>query len=250
MKLSNKDITITVKNSTYYFGFLAWDTEFFGVPSYILNTEKSNMRINSGVVSQLKARLDGTFVSAKVDTALDYRIISLLSKSGFQYIDTEVTLEHHRISAISTPNKNILITRLRRNEGLPYKKLGSVYSLDRFHTDPHIPAKKADQLWVYYLKNFVPDGQHEVFAAYIKKDIAGIVLINLNDSHAIISFISVRKRYQNMNIGSSLLQKVVQNFKEKPLLVGTQIKNVKAINFYIRNGFSRIFNTKTILHKW
>jgi GNAT superfamily N-acetyltransferase len=250
MKLSNKDITITVKNSTYYFRFLAWDTEFFGRPSYTIDTEKSNMQANSGFVSQIKTRFAGTFVSAKVDTTLDYQIISLLSESGFQYIDTEVTLEHRRIPAISIPNKNILITRLTRNEGLPYENLGSVYSLDRFHTDPHIPAKKADQLWVYYLKNFVPDDQHEMFAAYVNKAIAGVVLVVLHDSHARISFISVRKRYQNMNIGSSLLQEVLRNFKEKPIWVGTQIKNVKAINFYIRNGFSRIFSTKTILHKW
>jgi GNAT superfamily N-acetyltransferase len=250
MKSSNKDITITAKNSTYYFRFLAWDTNFFGIPSYLLDTKKSNMQVHTGIVFQIKTRFDNTFVSAKVDAALDYRIFSLLFESGFQYIDTEITLQHLQSTARSTFDKKIIIKRLRRNEGLPYEKLGTVYSLTRFHTDPHIPAKKADQLWVHYLRNFILDDHHQMLAAYLNNDIAGIILIESADIHARISFISVRKCYQNMNIGSLLLQEVARNFKEKPLLAGTQIKNVKAINFYIRNGFSKIYSTKTILHRW
>jgi ribosomal protein S18 acetylase RimI-like enzyme len=250
MKLSNKDIILQKNEAFYYFQFLPWDTEFFGLPSYSLDIEKSNMLINPSIVSQIKNRLCGAFVTAKIDTSLDYSIVLLFSESDFQYIDTEVTLEHLGSPCPAMTRENILITELKGNQRLPYEKLGSVYSLTRFHTDPHITLVKANQLWIDYLKNFVADDQHHMIVAVIENDIIGTILVDTADSEVRLLYVSVSEAHQNQGIGSLLIQDVVQRFKGKRITVGTQIKNTKAINFYIQNGFSKIRNAKTILHRW
>jgi ribosomal protein S18 acetylase RimI-like enzyme len=250
MKLCNKDIVLQNKGARYHFRFLPWDTEFFGLPSYSLDVEESNMLINPSIVTLIKTKLSGTFVSAKIDTSLDYSIVLLFSESDFQYIDTEVTLEHLGSPCPSITRENILITKLRSNQRLPYEKLGSVYSLTRFHTDPHINPVKANQLWINYLKNFVADDQHHMIVAVVENDIIGIVLVETADSEVRLFYVSVIETSQNQGIGSLLIQDVVQRFKGNRITVGTQIKNTKAINFYIQNGFTKIRNTKTILHRW
>jgi ribosomal protein S18 acetylase RimI-like enzyme len=250
MKFSNKDIVLQDNGALYYFRFLLWDTEFFGLPSYSLDLEKSYIVATPAVTDSMDTQLSGAFVTAKVDTSKDYEIVNFLMQCGFQYIDTEVTLERNVIPDESILRENIAITKLEDNKRLPYEKLGSVYSLTRFHTDPHISTKKADQLWVNYLKNYVADSGHHIFAAMVKNEVAGVVLVDVDDSTAVLSFVSVRQRYQGQGIGSLLIQKVIDNFKGKCMTVGTQVKNPGALNFYIQNGFSRIRYTKTILHRW
>jgi ribosomal protein S18 acetylase RimI-like enzyme len=250
MKLSNKDIILQDNRALYYFRFLPWDTEFFGLPSYSLDVEESNMVTTPAAASLMETQFSGTFVTAKVDTSKDYGIVLILLQSGFQYIDTEVTFECRDTLDLSTERDNILITKLKDNKSLPYEKFGSVYSLTRFHTDPHITSEKADQLWVNYLKNYVCNDRHQIFAAIIEKEVAGVVLVDVDHSSVRLSFVGVRQRYQSQGIGSLLVQEVIRSFKGMSITVGTQIKNTMALNFYIQNGFSKIQNTKTILHRW
>jgi GNAT superfamily N-acetyltransferase len=250
MKFFNKDIVLQDDGALYYFRYLDWDTEFFGLPSYSLDTENSTIVANPVVADSIDTQLSGAFVTAKIDTSKDYGIVDFLMQSGFQYIDTEVTLEYHGIPDASILRDNIAIAKFEDNKRLPYENLGAVYSLTRFHTDPHINSEKADQLWVNYLKNYIPDNQHHIFAAIVKNEVAGVILVDVDESSAILSFVSVRQRYQGQGIGSLLLQKVIGNFKEKCMTVGTQVKNIGALNFYIQNGFYMIRHTKTILHRW
>ena len=250
MRLSNSDVILQDKGALYYFRYLPWDTEFFGLPSYSLEVAESNLVTTPTVASLIETQLSGAFVTAKIDTSMDYEIILMLLKSGFQYIDTEITLECRDLLKSSRVRDSIVITKLEDNKRLPYIKLGSVYSLTRFHTDPRIESEKANQLWVNYLKNYVPDDRHQIFAAIVEKEVAGVILVDVAQSSARLSFVSVRNGYQRLGIGSLLIQEIIRNFKGMCLTVGTQIKNTKALNFYIQNGFTKILQTKTILHRW
>lgn len=63
-------------------------------------------------------------------------------------------------------------------------------------------------------------------------------------------FVSVLEKYRGKKVGSKLIRYVAKYFEDYELMKGTQARNIKAINFYMRNGFSIVDNTKIVMHRW
>ena len=89
-----------------------------------------------------------------------------------------------------------------------------------------------------------------MYVALIHGEVAGVVLVNIEKEQVMLFYVSVLSSFQNSGVGTKLIQKVVSNHKESRIRTGTQVKNVRALNFYIRNGFSKIFRTSTVMHRW
>ena len=64
-----------------------------------------------------------------------------------------------------------------------------------------------------------------------------------------ISYIAVIEEYRSFGVGKKLIQKIISDFSDFEIKTGTQVKNIKALNFYIQNGFA-ISNTYSIFHRW
>jgi len=250
MILSSPDIILEAGNALFFFRFLEWDSNFFGRPCYMLDNANSNLIASDKIIELFKQNFRDSFVSAKINTLVDYSIVQILQECGFRYIDTEVILKSVGALFYIQENNDIKVVKQYCNAKLPHEELGSAFSFSRFHTDVNITESKADSLWVNYLKNYQPDDNHHMFVAFFRDEPAGIILANQNVKQVVLFFVAVLSDFQNKGVGSNLIQKVVQNFKGFSITTGTQIKNTKALNFYIRNGFSTITLTKTILHMW
>ncbi len=250
MQLSNKDIIIQTDNVLYHFCFLIWDSRFFGFPCYSLKIDRSLLTGSKKIPNQIQSTLSNAFVTAKLDTSVDHRVIKNFFDSGFQYIDTEIILSYNSCMPLKASPKQVRIKKMDENIGLPYEKLGSVFSLTRFHTDPNIKAIRADALWIEYLKNYIPDDNHHMFVAYIENEAAGVILANKEVNKVTLFFVAVRPEFSHLGIGSSLISHVVSLFNGYTVKTETQIKNINAMNFYIRNGFSTIDATKIVMHRW
>ncbi|MGA1823507.1 MAG: GNAT family N-acetyltransferase [bacterium] len=253
MNSLHNDIIIQEGTARYYFSYLAWDSHFFNRPSYLLNTDKSKLSGNDTIKEEIKDRLINCFVTAKIDTAYDYNVVKLLQDAGFYYIETEITLEYQqKLYSVAKQFKkrgDVLIEKLAVNDDLPYTELGSVFSLTRFHTDP-CTSEMADDVWISYLKNYNPDKNHHLFVARIEGEIAGVILANQRENRVMLFFIAVKNKYRAQGIGTVLINYVVEYFYTYQIMTETQVRNIKAINYYIKNGFLKIFSTKTVLHKW
>lgn len=246
------DIILEDNETCFHFKYLDWDSVFFDKPSYLLDISKSRLMSSEVIKIDIKNKLKNSFITFKIATDIDYKIVSFLQECGFYYIDTEVTLEY--VNNKSNKDKNIInqvqVIKETKNEYLPYKELGKSFSLTRFHTDLNIDNTKADILWINYLKNYKLSDTKHMFSVKVENELAGVILINLDNDVATLFFVAVIEKFRGMGIGTVLINKAIKHFKNYIIRTETQVKNIDALNFYIGNGLSKIQKTSTVLHRW
>lgn len=249
----SRDIRLEADGAVYYFRFLKWDTAFFGRNCYVLDADNSRLLPSAKMRDMIAGKLKNSFVTLKIAAGSDNKLLAFLQTIGFVYIDTEITLKYDGEKAKDlTAIPGVRMLELKKNKGLPYGELGGVFRYSRFHSDTRIPKEKANLLWIDYIKGFRPSKTKRMFIAKCHNEIAGAVLANLSGDgrSASLFFVAVLKRFQGKGIGSSLLRYAAKKFGTAELTVGTQAKNVAALNTYIKNGFSVVKETKIIFHRW
>ena len=257
----SKDIKLESNSASYYFRYLEWDSDFFNKRSYCLDIENSILNPCAKIKESFEKCFNNSFVTIKVDTLCPKELLYFLQILGFRYIDTEICLKYnYNINIPATYNNqdkiDVDIKKVDKNKNIPCEELGSVYHLTRFHYDINIAKEKADLLWISYIKNYKPSPLNHFFIANHDDNTIGAILVNESDNkindknQAFIFFVSVLKPFRGKNIGSKLIQHTVNYFKTSEIATGTQAKNIKAMNFYIKNGFSIVKSTKTVLHRW
>ena len=115
---------------------------------------------------------------------------------------------------------------------------------------PHISTEKANRLWINYLKTYTTDDHHHMYAALVNEAVAGVVSAHIEPTHVMLFFVAVRPEFANQGIGSLLVRHVVGQYPGQRIRTETQVKNHRAINFYIKNGLNIIRSTHTVLHRW
>jgi len=200
--------------------YLKWDSEFFGIDSYLYENDDLD-------------NLPNGFITAKIDSN-NYELVYKLQNYGFKYINTEVIL------GAKKDNFDFLYKVETLKDNLPIN-IGNVFYYSRFHLDPNT-KNKANLLWTEYVKNFKVNDKNKAFG--IKKDnkIVGLILTKRNN----LFFVAVDKNYQFQKIGSNLVNFAKNYFGN--VNVGTQINN-PALFFYQKNGF-KILKSNIILHRW
>ncbi len=249
MSCSN-DIVIEDQNIRFYFEYLEWDSEFFSKKSYSLNIYKSTLGTSVLIKEEIIDKFKNCFITIKLSTSLDVSILFFLQKCGFYYVDTEIVLEYVLNNNSQKKDDNIKIIKKKVNSDLPYNEFGNAFSLTRFHTDINIPNLKANELWINYLKNYKLSAKKHMFTAEDKGKVVGVILVNIEKDIAILFYVSVLKEYEGLGIGTQLMNEVLKYFKNYRIVTETQIKNINAMNYYIRNGLNKINNTLTVLHRW
>ena len=251
---SNKDVLIEDAGTKYYFSYLDWDSNFFNRPSYSFNTDLSQFCKSSNIIEgRIRSQFRDCFVTAKIDTSLNYEVVKKLQTAGFYYIETEIKLKYQKSQSCQKAKRskqNIEVYKLSKNRNLPYAEIGNTFQNTRFHTDLNIPKEKADDLWVRYIKNYIPDDNHFMYVAKVDNEVVGVILANKDQNQISLFYVAVKSKYQRMGIGTQLIHYVVSQFNGYEIVTGTQAKNIQAINYYIKNGFSKIISTKIILHFW
>jgi ribosomal protein S18 acetylase RimI-like enzyme len=247
-----KDIVIEAGSGRLHFKWLEWDTAFFGRPSCILDWERSHWRASPDWEQALRESLRGTFATVRVDSAADPALLLMLQSCGFYYVDTSVTLRYDdQAAAAPLPDDAcVKVQELRENQGLPYEELGSVFTMTRFHFDPQVGQERAAKLWIEYIRNFRPGGANRLFAAFCEGRTAGVMTMVGRGEALVLSFVSVLAAQRGRQVGARLLREIIARRGGKELLTETQVRNVGAINFYLKNGFRQVQTTRTVLHRW
>lgn len=256
------DLTIKYKGSRARFKYLAWDTDFFGVASYSLNFSSIALgKEMKGFISRVARSLGRSFTVAKVDAACHRRVIDFLNDLGFRFINGEIILQivpnafskiYDDMPALSG---GIVIEKAKSVPKGAYL-LGAEFSRSRFHLDRNIPKRKADEVWIRYIKNFTLGARRHLFVAKIAKKTAGGIFIDqISEGGACVSnffSVSVRKEYQRRGIGSALVRCAIDWALRQGhiVTVETQMNNIEALNFYMKNGFLKTRKAHFIFHRW
>jgi dTDP-4-amino-4,6-dideoxy-D-galactose acyltransferase len=126
------------------------------------------------------------------------------------------------------------------------------FSYSRFIKDVQIKNRMRLDIYLEWIKNSFNLENKKFFTISRKNEVLGFILYRKHDDSMTIELISVKNGHQNQKIGSNLIthfKKIAVDKKISYIYVGTQISNIIAINFYIKNGFT-LSQTTDIYHWW
>ena len=252
------------KEGRLVFNFLKWDNDFFKVPAYLLDSEMSNPvdlgNYYDDIRNKMKVSLPQGFITAKIPHDWDISAPSLFQDCDFKFILTELVLKYstsENIPPVKNDINDIKIEQITSKNHADFSNLGKYLILSRFHQDRLIEKGKADLLWRNFLKNFkISENENAVIVAKRNDKVVGCVIIefqNINKKrYANFFIVSVDEVFRGLGIGTRLMEYGIAYCKNKSdvIIVETQFNNIPAINFYLKNGFTTMHQTRAIFHRW
>jgi dTDP-4-amino-4,6-dideoxy-D-galactose acyltransferase len=221
---------------------LPWDSAFFGKKIGAFKAPSDDLSVLQDTLK--KAKKDGfAYLRCRLP-AQDAVLIRLLESNGFYLTDIGVTLatatqsyfqqEKQLRPAKQNPIKAATL------EDIPalQKYITSLFRESRFYNDPFFPREDADRLYRAWIENSVK-GE----AADIVFHIPGTGFISCRKAgkhSGQIVLIGIKKRFRGKGYGTALMAEAMEWFRREcinAVSVRTQLKNVKALNFYARMGF-------------
>jgi RimJ/RimL family protein N-acetyltransferase len=230
------------------FNKLTWDTEFFGVTSAKATLHKP-LTLNEW--AELKTRFK------------DYQFISIMNKNSepinAQFIgkdtsaflaDTNIQFEKKLVGFDEKP-KNITIHQaLEKNDQITEI---ADFQFSKFTEDPELAKRGGDHVYRQWLINSF--GKPDKFYALSKDEIGvinGFLLFSYVDNVCVIELIAVSQKEAKGGIGTSLFKAIEYGAHQqgvKEIKVGTQVRNLGAINFYHKAGCKQV-GCHQIYHLW
>lgn len=242
---------IFVNSDKYDLVSLNWDTEYFGVKSgkivlkdtinennlknirkqikqfeFITITNLNNNNENNKLISKLDAFLTDVNVQFKKEINIDSKLD----------IDKHVKIENNC-------KENEQMLDIAKN----------AYKYSRFINDNKLDKTKSKLLYYNWLKNSF-NKKDKYIAYYLEnKKYLGYCLFHLEDDNTcVIELIATDNNVHGKGIGSKLLKSVEAFCIDRKILkiqVGTQLDNIVAQNFYVKNGF-KINSYNSTYHLW
>jgi ribosomal protein S18 acetylase RimI-like enzyme len=128
------------------------------------------------------------------------------------------------------------------------------FRYNRFMSDSLIPDRLARNTRVEWVRNSFKGRAEAIYVAEDEGQLAGFLLLkSKQDPHGvkagIIDLIAVDSEYAGKGLGMALVAAALHHYNAEAgyLEVGTQAKNVPAVNLYIKSGF-RIAKSEFTLH--
>jgi len=239
--------------------YLEWDSHFFNRPSYFLNTDQSlfaREKLNFSDIRQINLVIPPFVIWAKLPLNTDPSFVENYQNLGAKFVETEINLRYFNqfVKSNLKPNvESVDCIKAFHTSFKGFSELGNEFYLTRFHRDQQIDKKLANNLWVNYFNNFRcnrPD--KHVFLALENQLVVGAILISETNSNLIIDVAVIKSQKQGKGIGSYLMQTVIDWCLPtgKTITVSSQHRNVQAVNYYIKMGFSVFDPPRDVFHWW
>lgn len=239
---------MTIDNECFSFKKLLWDTENFNINTYELFLkkdlhEKHIQELNfifgiKGLIyikNATQNRNNSKFIGLNFDAVLyDTNIFFKFNISNNEKFHSS-EYNYKISSAFAMDIENF-----------------AIYEYSRFYKDTELRERSNKNIYSEWINNAQSIGSKKFLTIESQNTVTGYVLYQANPSEYTIELISTNKEYQNMKLGTILiecLKKEALNNSVSKIFVGTQISNVRAINLYIKNGFN-VVSTTDIYHWW
>lgn len=230
------------------FNELSWDTDFFGVTSAKVTLHKP-LTLNEWL--ELKIRFK------------DYQFISIINKNSepinAQFIgndttaflaDVNIQFEKKLVGLNEKPINVTIHQALEKNDQV----IGIAdFQFSKFTEDPELNERGGKQVYQHWLINSF--GKTDKFYALSKDEsgyINGFLLFSYADSTCVIELIAVSQKDTKGGIGTSLFKAVEYEANQQDVIeikVGTQVRNLGAINFYHKIGCKQV-GCHQVYHLW
>lgn len=230
------------------FNELKWDTDFFGVSS-----SKSILHrpLTLHEWDELKTRFK------------EYQFISIMNKNSepinAQLIGKEtsafladVNIQFEKkLLALDEKPENVTIHKA-------LKKIDEIIDLaefqySKFTEDPELAKRDGGKVYRQWLSNaFERQDKFFALSKNINEEINGFLLFSYAENACVIELIAVSQKETQGGIGSSLFKSVEYEAYQKgfnKIKVGTQARNLGAINFYHKAGCKQV-GCHQVYHLW
>ena len=222
---------------------LEWDTEFFkkkigtlifdevpegGLGKVLEEAKSCNYKY---IVCQLK--------SPQLST------INLLEGHKFYLSDVGVTWEMRVEEYLSKVEKRGLDSNIEVSEAVVkdipglQEMIKPMFPNSRFYSDPFFSPEEADNLHVVWIENSVL-GKAADLVLHVP-DKGFVTCKKREDEAGEVILIGIKNGFRGENLGRALMNSSVEWFSKngiKSIKIKTQLKNIAAMNFYRKLGFS------------
>ena len=233
---------------------LAWDTDFFGC---------------SCAKAMIEGTMDNEDMERLLSAARQYSFLTIVNASNLHCNNrmigskTKAYLADVNVQFV----KKIFCGGVGKPSGLNYEITGDkprdesilkiaedAFSYSRFHTDPLLKALNGDKVHIKWLENAFDKPDKYFLTVKEKGSCVGYILFSMNykDKSARIELIAVSSSFRRQSVGEGMIRKLKAFLAEKgmeSILVGTQLNNTPAINFYHKCGFYET-SLNSIYHLW
>lgn len=227
---------------------LKWDTEFFDVSSAKVILNKP---IKQNEWDDLYIRLkDYNFVSI-VNQNSEPLNSQILGKDTSAFL-ADVNIQFvKKLEQLNEKPINIKIHQaLERNEQVIEM---ADFQFSKFTEDPELAKRGGDEVYRQWLVNsFDKPDKFYALSTDGNGDINGFLLHSYSDNACVIELIAVSKSATKGGIGSTLFKAIeCEAFQRgiNEIRVGTQIRNIAAINFYHKLGCKQV-GCHQVYHLW
>lgn len=240
-----------MKVEKYTLRELKWDTSYFGVKCGKIDffeniEEKEFIEINKFI----KDKKFITITNSRGNHINNY-LIGNLTKAYITDINIQLEKKVFKIEDIGEDLLNLSIENKKRFDKKIIDLSENIFLNSRFFNDPNINKKVANGVYKNWVNNSF-DKENKYFITYIDDYLKGFLIFSILEDSAVIELISVDSNFRKVGIGKKLIASL-NNFlyrKDiKNILVGTQVENINAINFYKSCG-CKIKDLKYIYHLW
>ncbi|MFJ7974810.1 GNAT family N-acetyltransferase [Peribacillus sp. NPDC096379] len=230
------------------FNKLKWDTDFFGVTSAkaILHRPLTLDEWN-----ELKTSFkDFQFISIENQHSEPVNAQMIGKDISAFLVDVNIQFVKKIIGPNEMPKNVTSHQSLERNDQMIEI---ADFQFSKFTDDPELAKRGGDQIYRQWLINSF--GKPDKFYALSKDemgDINGFLLFSYSDNACVIELIAVSQSETKGGIGTSLFKAVEyaayqRGFNE--IKVGTQARNMGAINFYHKVGCKQV-GCHQVYHLW
>ncbi|KZE38891.1 GCN5 family acetyltransferase [Bhargavaea cecembensis] len=227
---------------------LNWDTDFFGV-----NCAKATLHrpLTLSEWKKLKTKfIDYQFISI-MNKNSEPTNAKLIGKETSAFLaDVNIQFMKEIVSQVPMPEHISIQQALKRNDEII--ELAD-FQFSRFIEDPELAIRGGREIYREWIKNSF--GKLDKYFA-ISKDttgkINGFLLFSYKGNDCVIELIAVSKESTKGGTGTSLFKAVEYEAYQKDcdkIIVGTQVRNSNAINFYQKVGCKQV-GSHQVFHYW
>lgn len=214
---------------------LKWDTDFWGVEVFHLDTPEQ-LDIN-------KLNSNSYLIQILVDCN-DFETIKKIEDARFRFKEVKMNLQKKILNNITLDSNNF--KEMTVNELNPHKEI--FFDLFGNNTRYDIfPKNKVNEFYYKWLVNSIlGEMDDKCIGYYINNELAGFVTFRIRGTNLTIGLLGVLPEFQGQGIAQLLLSYIEYTcYKEEVqfMNISTQGHNINALNAYIKSGF-KIANIK------
>lgn len=230
------------------FSELNWDTDFFGVTCAKATLNKP-LTLSEWI--ELKSKFKGYQFISIMNKNSEPINAQLIGKDTTAFLaDVNIQFEKKLVALDDKPENITIHKALEKNDEIIDI---ADFQYSKFIEDPDLAMRGGGKVYKKWLTNaFERPDKFFALSKNVNEKINGFLLFSYADNACVIELIAVSKKEPQGGIGSALFKAVEYEATQKGfnnIQVGTQVRNLVAINFYQKVGCKQV-ECHQVYHLW